>query len=79
MTHSDQPNVGTSYQIKIKEQLDESWTEWFGDFELTYRTDEQGKTNTILTGMIIDQAALNGLLTKIWNLSLTVLSVQRID
>jgi hypothetical protein len=79
MTHNGQQNAGTTYQIEIQEQLDESWTEWFGDFELTYKTDDQGKTVTILTGIVIDQAALNGILTKLWNLNLTVLSVKRID
>lgn len=76
---NDQKNAGALYRIEIKEQLDKSWAEWFNDFELTYRTDDRGKTATILTGIVIDQAALNGVLTKIWNLNLTVLSVQQID
>ena len=79
LTWSDKKFIESRYQIGIKEQLDESWAEWFSDFELTYKTDDQGRSFTILTGMVIDQAALNGILTKIWNLNLTVLSVKRID
>jgi hypothetical protein len=79
MNNNDQQKIGNRYQIEIKEQLDESWTDWFSDFELAYKTDDQGKPITILTSMVIDQAALNGILTKIWNLNLTVLSVNQTD
>ena len=79
MNKNDQQKSGNTYQIVIHEQLDESWAEWLNDFELAYGTDDQGKPITILTGSVPDQAALNGLLTKIWDLNLTVLSVQQID
>jgi hypothetical protein len=79
MKKNGQRNSGNRYQIEIKEQLDKSWTEWFSNFDLAHSTDNRGNPVTILSGMVIDQAALNGLLTKIWNLNLTVLSVKRID
>jgi hypothetical protein len=80
MNNNDQQKtIKNRYQVEIKEQLDESWTEWFSDFELEYRSDDQNNPFTILTGEVMDQAALNGILTKIWNLNLTVLSVKLID
>ncbi|MGD9202721.1 MAG: hypothetical protein PVI26_14260 [Chitinispirillia bacterium] len=80
MNNTDQQKtIKNRYQVEIKEQLDESWTEWFSDFELEYRSDDQNNPFTILTGEVMDQAALNGILTKIWNLNLTVLSVKLID
>lgn len=67
------------YQIKIKEELDKNWTEWFSEMEMTVETDPKGNSVTVLSGPVIDQAALNGLLNKIWNFNLTVLSIERIE
>ena len=52
----DQPVV---YQIRIKGHLGHQWTDWFGG--LTITLEEDG--NTLLTGPVIDQAALHGLLS----------------
>ena len=67
------------YQIKIKEELDKNWTEWFSEMEMTVEKDNEGNPVTVLSGPVIDQAALNGLLNKIWNFNLTVLSVEQIN
>lgn len=67
-TDPDQP---TFYRIKIKGQLDSQWTDWFEGMNITL--DEDG--NTILTGMVIDQAALHGLLKKIRDLGFPLVSV----
>ena len=79
MAKTDQKNSASKYQIVIQEQLDDSWAEWFNNFILEFKTDDQGNPITVLTGRVIDQAALNGILTKIWNLNLTVISVKQID
>ena len=80
MNNSDLEKTKESrYQVEIKEKLDESWAEWFNDCELEYRSDDRSNPSTLITVEIIDKAALHGLLTKIWNLNLTVLSVKRID
>jgi hypothetical protein len=63
------------YQIKIKEQLNESWADWFEGFSMSFETIEGENNITVLTGEITDQSALNGILSKIWSLNLTVLSV----
>jgi len=67
------------YRIKIKEELEENWKDWFCEMELVIEKNKQGNPVTVLSGPVIDQAALNGLLNKIWSFNLTVLSVERID
>ena len=62
------------YQIRIKGQLDDDWSEWFDD--LTVTCDEHG--GTTLCGPVIDQAALFGLLAKVRDLNLPLLSVCRV-
>jgi len=59
------------YEIKIEEQLDDHWQEWFEGFTIDHTADG----GTVLTGPIQDQAALHGVLRKINNLSLTLISV----
>ena len=53
-----------TYQIKVRGHLDEHWSEWFDDLAVTY--DE--RDDTLLTGPVVDQAALHGLLIKVRDL-----------
>ncbi len=59
------------YEIRIKGHLDDRWAEWFEG--LTITLEEDG--DTLLTGPIIDQAALHGLLKKVRDLGLPLVSV----
>ncbi|MCP4421286.1 MAG: hypothetical protein GY805_32140 [Chloroflexi bacterium] len=63
------------YRIRIGGQLDSSWVEWFDGFTLTHQPDG----TTILVGNINDQPALQGLLTKIYNLGMPLLLVEQIE
>jgi hypothetical protein len=74
-----QNKLSKIYQIKIKEELDDNWKEWFSEMEVTIEKDNKGNSVTVLSGAVADQAALNGLLNKIWGLNLTVLAVQQIN
>jgi hypothetical protein len=65
---------GEVYEIIVKEPLDPSWSEWFYGFIIS-RTEKQ---ETIIVGRIRDQTALHGLLAKIQNLNLTLLSVTKV-
>ena len=67
--------TGVSYEIKIKGHLDESWAEWFEGLTFNYGSDG----STTLSGEIRDQAALHGLLKKIRDLGMPLLSVNRVD
>lgn len=63
------------YEIRIKGHLDEHWSEWFDNMTITYDEDD----NTILSGPIADQAALYGLLKKVHNLGLPLISVTQAE
>jgi hypothetical protein len=69
---SDQPMI---YQIRIKGHLDSQWSDWFGG--LTITLEEDG--NTLLSGPVADQAALYGLLKKVRNLGLPLVSVSPVE
>lgn len=71
-TDPDQP---MTYQIRIKGQLEHRWIEWFGDVTITL--EENG--DTLLTCSVIDQAALHGLLKKVRDLGMLLLSVNRVE
>ena len=63
------------YEIRIKGHLDDRWTDWFGG--LTISLEENG--DTLLTGPVVDQAALHGLLRKVRDLGMPLLSVKRVE
>jgi hypothetical protein len=68
--HTNRPEIGR-YQIRLHGQLDESWSDWFEGFTLTNESDG----TTTLTGPITDQAALHGLLRRVGDLGVTLISV----
>jgi len=65
------PGDPTVYQIRLKGHLGRQWTDWFGG--LTVTSADNGET--LLTGPVIDQAALHGLLRKVRDLGLPLISV----
>jgi hypothetical protein len=70
----DQPESGL-YEIRIMGHLDDRWSDWFGG--LTITLEDNG--NTLLTGPVVDQAALHGLLKKIRDLGMPLLSANRVE
>ena len=63
------------YEIRLKGHLDDRWADWFGGLTLTLK--DNG--DTLLTGPVIDQAALHGLLRKVRDLGMPLLSVIRVE
>jgi hypothetical protein len=63
------------YHIRVKDNLDERWSDWFDGLAIT----PQANDETLLTGPVADQAALHGLLGKIRDLGLPLLSVTRVE
>jgi hypothetical protein len=63
------------YTICIKGLLELGWAEWFEGF--TVSPTETGET--IISGLVVDQAALNGLLNRIFGMNLILISVKRIE
>ena len=60
-----------SVEIRVKGQLDQHWSDWFEDLTITHNDQNE----TILTGLVVDQAALHGLLAKLRDLRLPIVSV----
>jgi hypothetical protein len=69
------PSEPMVYQIRIKGHLGPQWTDWFGG--LTITLEDSGET--LVTGLVVDQAALHGLLKKVRDLGMPLLSVMRIE
>ncbi len=68
----DEPMV---YQIRVKGHLGPQWSEWFGGLSITL---EDGG-DTLLTGPVVDQAALHGLLRKVRDLGMPLISAIRVE
>ncbi len=65
---------GTIYEIRIQGCQDDSWNGWFEG--LTITSDQAGET--VISGQVVDQAALHGLLDQILDLKLKLISVRQI-
>lgn len=63
----------TEYEIRVQGELDARWSDWFYGLSVT----AVGENETLIKGAVADQAALRGILEKIWNLNLVLVSVQR--
>ena len=72
------PSDQANYEIRVKGHLGESWSLWFEGLEVRADYDSDGSPTTVLTGPIVDQSALYGLVAKIRDLGLTLISVKRL-
>ena len=68
-----QTNEGGSYEIRLKGHLAPRWADWFDGLSLTQESDG----TTVLSGSVVDQAALHGLLGKVRDLGLPLIAVRR--
>ena len=66
--------LNSRYEIRVKGILDERWTAWFGNLQVISDGEE-----TVISGPVADQAALHGLLAKIRDLGLFLISVRHLD
>ena len=71
----DQP---ATYQIKVPGHLDESWSDWTGRMTIAVDSEGDGPPVTTLTGTV-DQAALQGLLRRLYSLGLPLISVNWVE
>ena len=63
------------YEIRIQGQLHARWAAWFDGWSLT----DENKGTTVISGPVIDQAALHGLLQKVRDIGLPLISVTQVD
>lgn len=75
MSHVGQDSSGGRYQIRVKGRLDTRWAAWFDGLALTHETDG----TTVIHAMLADQSALHGLLRKVNDIGVPLLSVVQVD
>jgi hypothetical protein len=68
------PSQPMVYQIRIKGHLGRQWTDWFGGLTITLESNGE----TLLTGSVVDQAALHGVLKKVRDVGMPLVSVIRV-
>jgi hypothetical protein len=73
------PEKRISYRIVLEGALDASWSDWLNGFEMQATSNHEGQCTTMLRVEVIDQAALRGVLNKIWDMNLELISLLRID
>ena len=64
-----------TYRIRVRGSLDSSWSEWFDGLDVVNEDQE----TTVLTGVVVDQAALHGLIVKVRDLGLPLLTVECVE
>jgi hypothetical protein len=74
-TYDEKHNQNKCYEIRLEGHLDERWAEWFEG--LTITLEDNG--DTLLTGPVIDQAALHGFLKKVRDLGTPLISVSPVE
>lgn len=67
------------YEIRVRGELDRGWEAWFNGLAVTPTCSSDQPPTTTLIGPVADQAALRGMLCKLWDLNLTLISVRRIE
>jgi hypothetical protein len=70
---------GAVYEIRVQGELDKGWEEWLSGLSVTHKHSGERPCTTTFTGHVADQSALRGILCKLWDLNLTLLSVRRIE
>ena len=78
MMNSQTPGEPLNYRIKVSGKVKESWSEWFNGMEIESEMEDGEMSVSTLTGLLDDQSALFGVLNKIRNLGLKLLSVEQI-
>jgi hypothetical protein len=68
-----------TYRITVKGQLHDQWSDWFGGMMITVERQPDNSTRTTLEGVVKDQAALRGILNRLMDLNLNLVSVQQVQ
>jgi hypothetical protein len=78
-TVADNSSGWPVYEIRVGGELDRGWQQWFNGLDVTPVAAGEQPPATILVGPVADQAALRGMLCRLWDLNLTLISLRRID
>ena len=74
--HKFDPECPATYQIVVQGYLNKSRSDWFDGMAIEPQVDAEGMSVTWLAGEVVDQAALHGLLRKLYDLGLSLLSIK---
>jgi len=70
---------GDMYEIKVLGELDQGWQQWFNGLAIDQANSPGQQPTTTLLGHVTDQSALRGMLCKLWDLNLTLVSIRRFE
>ena len=73
------PCTSRYYQITVEGMITENWSAWLNGMQVVSRKESSGMQVTALSGVMLDQVALRGLLNRLWDLNLVLRSVQQFD
>ena len=68
-----------TYQIRVQGWIDKRWSIWFDEMTITPASTSDDTPVTVLTGLVPDQATLRGILNRLWDLNLQLISVTLVD
>jgi hypothetical protein len=71
--------VTGTYEIRVRGSIADNWSDWFEGMTIEHEAGTEGFPVTVLTGSVVDQAALIGILRKLHNLRLQLLSVKQVE
>jgi hypothetical protein len=74
-----EPKIPQGYQIQILGCLDQRWSDWFQGIEFTVSHEQEGMVLTIINCPSADQAQLRGIINKIWDLNMKLISVRQLS
>ena len=73
------PRMSRYYQITVEGKIDANWSDWLDGMQFVSWQESDGRHMTTLSGVLADQAALRGLLIRLWDLNLILCSLQQGD
>ena len=73
------PCTSRYYQITVEGMITESWSDWLNGMQVVSQKEPSGMQVTTLSGVLLDQVALRGLLNRLWDLNLVLRSVHQFD
>lgn len=79
MNELNKPEKHTHYQIRVEGRLQEDWTDWLNGNTVRIVEDQDADGETVILLKVLDQAALRGIVTKLWDLNLTVISMNILE
>jgi hypothetical protein len=79
MSDLNKPEKHTHYQIRVEGRLQEDWTDWLNGNTVRIVEDQDADGETVILIKVLDQAALRGIVTKLWDLNLTVISMNILE